>query len=356
MIQKLSALIRSILQKRRMNKLKNVILNAKDSVLDTYNTYDARKYGFSLSESTMYSFPKNDYREYISTWESYQPRLGNNRYFVISDDKFCFSTVMKNYVDVAEVYALINSGKVFSVGKEDINNENLYDFFVSVKGGVIKDRGGYNGFDVYVFKCEEKQLLRNGEIVSREEFSKIIKKISSGLAQKLLVQGSFENKLFANSVNTIRMITMQKKDSFEHEVVAAIQRIGTNRTNGVDNFSQGGGTALIDIDSGVMSAMTCIDSFDKDGNRVFYSQHPDSGAQIEGVAIPNWSEVKAEIIDITRRLPLFKFIAWDIMLKDNGIAVIETNMKASLRSFQVHGGLRNKYLGQKYKEHGYIKD
>lgn len=355
-MRKLLAIVRALLQKHRMNKLKYAIINSKHNVLFVKNAYDARKYGFSLSDSILYSFPKNDYREYISTWEAYQPRISNNRNFVISDDKFLFSTVMKNFVDVPRNFALIKKGDIYSVCDNNLNKDTLYDFLLEQNGGVIKDRGGFNGFNVFVFGVKNGMLTRCDSPVSHVEFNALISAIDDGLVQNRISQGSFENKLYNKAINTIRIITMQKKDGLEHEIVAALQRIGTDRTNGVDNFAQGGGTALIDIDTGILSKMTMLDSFDEDGNRIFYSHHPDSGAIIEGVVIPRWEEIKNTIIEITRRLPIFEYVAWDVVVKDDGIAVIETNMKSSLDVFQVHGGFKNKFLGQKYKEHGYIKD
>ncbi len=356
MLKLIKKYVSKFIKKHRMQKIKDVVLNSDNSVLSVGDAYDARKYGFSSRESKLYNLPKNDYREYITTWESYQPRLIENRNFVISDDKFLFSTVLKNYVDVPEIYAIINKGKVHTVCNDDITNQNIYDYMLSVGGGVIKDRGGHSGFDVYVFDCENDSLISNTKTVTKKDLDDIISTMQDGLFQQRMIQGKFENTLFDKSINTLRIISMKKSDSFEHEIVAALQRIGTNKTRGIDNFAQGGGTAIIDVDTGIMSSMTCMDSVDDCGNRIFFSTHPDSGAQIEGVRIPNWDNIKNTLVDITKKLPLFEYIAWDVVVKDDGISVIETNMKSSLGVFQVHGGLRNKYLGQKYKEHGYIKD
>ena len=58
---------------------------------------------------------------------------------------------------------------------------------------------------------------------------------------------------------------------------------------------------------------------------------------------------------MTNKLPFFEYIAWDIVIKEEGIALIETNMKSRLDLFQAHRGMRNESLGQKYREQGYIR-
>ena len=340
----------------RHNKFKKSILNSHHDVSRiAEKTFDARKYDFSLAESSILNLNDQNYKEYITTWEAYQPRINESRYFVMSDDKYVFSMTFGKYIEVPQTYAIIENGKLVAVS-EEISDENLYSFLVDKNGGVIKDRCGYNGYGIYVFKVIDNNLTYNGKIVSKEELSDIVADFKAGIVQSSVEQGSFENELFSGSVNTIRIISMKKKNEDCHEIVAAVQRIGTKRSAPVDNFSQGGGSALINIETGEIGAMTCIDSFDKNDNRVYFNTHPDSGAQIKGKTIPKWNEIKKEIVNITRKIPYFPIIAWDIAVKDDGIAVIEINMKSSLNIFQVHGGMRNEYLGQKYKEHGYIKE
>ena len=158
------------------------------------------------------------------------------------------------------------------------------------------------------------------------------------------------------TVNTLRIVSIRPEGETRHEIVGALQRIGTDASAPVDNFSQGGLTALIDLDSGVLGKASSGDYFDRDGKRIFLSKHPDTGAQIEGVAVPNWKEIKDKIVEVTEQLPFFEYIAWDLVVRDHGVSVLETNMKSSLNIFQVHGGARNTLLGQTYRKHGWLVD
>lgn len=355
MKRQLRKAISHILACRQERRLKKGVLNAHHDVIELEDgIFDARKYGFSLSESKVYRFPQNDYREYISTWESYQPRFQNSKNILISDDKLLFSLVFQNIVEVPEIYAVIQNGKVHPIGKNVVSADTLYDFILCHDGGIIKDRGGCDGFGVLSFSVAGGNVFLDGCEIKRAELKERLRKISNAIFQKRLKQGAFENSLYDKTVNTIRIITVKKPDSFEHEVIGALQRIGTSKSYPVDNFNQGGGSALIDLETGRMSAMACAGDIDKDGNQIFYDEHPDSGAQIRGIVIPNWENVKQQVLYIARRVPLFDYVAWDVVLKDDGIAIIETNMKSSLHIFQIHGGMRNTYLGQKYREYGYL--
>lgn len=358
MLGAVKAVVSAVLQKREEKRFFDKIVNTDRNVsrFDLDKVYDARKYGFSLTESACYGLNEDNRSEYISTWEAYQPRRQENPFFILSDDKMLFSFFMESVVDTPRIYGRIVSGQVSSLCGAALTNDNLYDFFLQGHGGVLKDRNGYNGFGIHVYTSDGDCLHEVGEPVTREEFAQTLSVSRDTLIQSRIEQGQFENGIYPNAVNTIRIISMRRKGSQEHEIVAAVQRIGTDRSAPMDNFSQGGGSALIDIETGELSAMTCFDSFDNQGRRVFYDRHPDTNTQIQGRVIPGWDSVKAAIVDITRKRPFFDYIAWDVVLKDDGIAVIETNMKSGLTIFQSHKGLRNSHLGEKYKEFGYIKE
>lgn len=343
--------------KCRISRMKKHVVNLHHDILDykLENVSDMRKYGFSMSESSLYNLNEKNYKDYISTWEAFQPRILDSKYFAISDDKYLFSLVFGQYVKVAETFALINNGKILSLCPR-LNPEKLYEFIIKNNGAVIKDRCGCDGFDVYVFNVINKQVYYKSNLIDEDRLIEIVSSFKNGIIQDKLVQGDFENKIFDKSINTIRIISMRKKGEAKHEIVAALQRIGNNQSAPVDNFNQGGYSALIDLETGELGTATGMMAVDENGHRIFYENHPDTNSQIKGLKIPNWIEIKNTICELTEKIPFFEFIAWDIVVLNDGMAVIETNMKSSLNVFQIHGGLRNKNLGKKFKEHGYITE
>lgn len=352
----IKSFIRKIIERRKIKALKKSVINLKHDKFECGKARDIdyRNKGFSLTESTLYNFPKNDYRKYITTWEAYQPRIKNSQYSFLSDNKYLFSIVFGKYIRTAKVFALIRNGNVISTDNYDLSNENLYEFIFQNGGAVIKDTFGSDGFDVFVLRVKKDKLIYKDEDIDKNKLKKIVAKFKDAIIQEVIEQGTFENKIFPNSVNTVRVISMRKKGSDEHEIVAALQRIGNNRCAPVDNFNQGGGCALIDIHTGKLGKMTSAFSVDEAGNRKFYDVHPDTGAVINGTSIPNWNKLPSIIAYVTKMIPYFEYIAWDIVVQNEGFALIEINLKSSLNVFQIHGGMRDSFLGQKYREHGYL--
>ncbi len=351
-------LLDTIQIQRRRRRVRDYVVNAHHDVIDYQEdkVADYRKQGFSFSESITYDLSHRNFRDYISTWESYQPRLIENEYFPISDDKYLFYLVFSHFVKTPEVYALIHCGVITWLNNDE-STEDLYDFVHRHKNIVIKDRLGADGFNVFVLKSDEEGRIHyKNSIVDRDYLDEIAGKCKNAIVQEYIAQGAFENHIYDKSVNTLRVVTMLKPDGTEHEIVAALQRIGTQKSQPVDNFNQGGGSCLINIETGEMGAMMTTFHKDVDCHYIELDTHPDTGIRIKGLCIPNWQKIKETIIELTRKLPFFEYIAWDIVLLDDGIAVIEINMKSSLHVFQIHYPMRHTYLGQKYREHGWLVD
>lgn len=93
---------------------------------------DRRRQGFSFWDSFCFELHSNDYRNYISTWEAWQPRKNSTPYFKISDDKYLFACVFGPHIAVPPTYALIEKGKLIDL---DIRDRDIYDRLREAGGG-----------------------------------------------------------------------------------------------------------------------------------------------------------------------------------------------------------------------------
>ena len=114
-MSKIISFLKKKIKDRKLLKIRSNIVNSHHDVneYDEKKLADYRKMGFSFSESSLFDLKNNDWRDYISTWESYQPRLIDNSNFIISDDKYLFSLVFGNYVRTPKTICLIKKVKLF---------------------------------------------------------------------------------------------------------------------------------------------------------------------------------------------------------------------------------------------------
>ena len=170
------ALIKRFVRYLRKTKEKRSVLNSHHQVA-VYDVdkkeFDYKRYGFTFYESVLFNLKKNDYKKYITTWEAYQPRFNLSKYNMISDDKYLFSLVFGKYIETPVSFGLINNGTIDSL-VPGLNKNNLYVFLLKNGGGVIKDRFGYNGFNIYVLKAKNNQLFFRNDAVTEKELESIV--------------------------------------------------------------------------------------------------------------------------------------------------------------------------------------
>ena len=66
--------------------------------------------------------------------------------------------------------------------------------------------------------------------------------------------------------------------------------------------------------------------------------------------------IKEEVLALANKMPYMHFIAWDILItEDGGICVIEANTSSGVNIIQLWGGQRHGELGEFYRYHKVIK-
>ena len=205
------------------------------------------------------------------------------------------------------------------------------------------------GTGVERFTYENKKFYVDAKEVSEEELINILKKRNDYHICEGVKQSKYLNKLYDKTTNTIRLVTLRNPKTNEFEVYSAVQRIGTKETIPVDNGSRGGLTAKIDIETGILTSAKCIQ------RTVDFDVQKKKKNPIKGVKIPNWNKIKKEMLDLANKFPYLYFIAWDILLTEEGIYIIEANTSSGVNILQLWGGERNKGLGDFYRYHHIIK-
>lgn len=123
------------------------------------------------------------------------------------------------------------------------------------------------------------------------------------------------------AVNTMRIVTLIDRSGQPH-VAGAVLRLGRSGAS-IDNYSSGGIGAHIDVNMGI------VDSCGMDGDGRKYILHPDTGKQIIGYQIPDWSGYKNFACELAGKIPGMRYVGWDIIKDAEGnFCVIEGNKDA----------------------------
>ncbi|MDJ1115415.1 sugar-transfer associated ATP-grasp domain-containing protein [Microbacterium dauci] len=138
---------------------------------------------------------------------------------------------------------------------------------------------------------------------------------------EFIVQHPEMSTLYADAVNTVRIITFLDTTTDRVHLLAAVLRIGNGDV--IDNFASGGMFTMLD-DEGV----AMYPGVDKQSN--VYREHPATGTPIVGFQVPMYDRVLDLAASLARRTPEAPYVGWDIALTPNGPVVIEGNHNSSV--------------------------
>lgn len=306
--------------------------------------------GFTADQWVLYDFDHNDKKEYLSEFDWYRSRYINAPFDFLLNNKIAAAELLKQYVRTPESYMIKNDGFLSSFQSEALDYGYAVDLIKEKKQLFIKPYGVGKGVGVNILIYKDDTIYVDKTPYTDEEFIEFLKKRDDWFISEAMHQHQYSNDIYDKTVNTIRLITLKDPKTHQFKIFFAVQRIGTKETIPVDNGSRGGLVANINLETGELSEARCLH------NKNVYEVHPNSGNPIKGAKIPEWDRVKEEMLALTRNLPYMHFIAWDVLILEDGqVCIIEANTSSGVNIIQLWGGQRNKELGDFYRYHKCIK-
>lgn len=217
---------------------------------------------------------------------------------------------------------------------------------------VVKALRGSGGDTVRICERDGDFVRIDGNRWGYDAAASILNELGPSYGSAYVDQHEYADQLYPETVNTMRILTMIDPDTQKPFIAIATHRIGTKQTGDVDNFGKGGVAAEVDLETGKLSkAAQQIDS-----ELRWTDAHPDTGAQIEGVAVPGWEQVKKTVIKLAASKPYLPYAGWDVVVtSDESVKIIEVNGNSGMAVLQTHRPLlANERVERFYTEHGVI--
>jgi hypothetical protein len=139
-----------------------------------------------------------------------------------------------------------------------------------------------------------------------------------GIIEDVIVQHQNMNLLSPYSVNTVRIVTINRGGKCH--IAYATQRMGRCENIYVDNAGSGGIFAVVDPNSGQIVTDGVCENGDS------FAQHPLTKTAIRSFQIPHWAEVLELIKEVYNKIPNINLVGWDIAISNKGPVVVEANI------------------------------
>lgn len=228
------------------------------------------------------------------------------------DDKSVFNEIFKEYLKRAYLV---------------IKPESFLDFKNFVKKHkelIVKPIDGEGGKGVEKIVINQKTNLEKlfNNLLKNKQF----------LVEECIKQHKEINKLYKNSVNTLRLFTFF--DGKDSHVLNSIFKVGNGGIT--DNFSSGSMYTFVNEEGEVI--VPAIDQNDQ-----IYAVHPITNEKIVGFKVPLYDEACKMVIEAAKEIPEVKYIGWDVAITDKGPAIIEGNSFPGV--FQIKPSLSKSKVG-----------
>lgn len=172
---------------------------------------------------------------------------------------------------------------------------------------------------------EQIKIVRDEDSLTDEAFEKLLEYYSPEgfLAEELIHQTDFMNRLNPTSVNTLRIMTIRMNDRINLYFEFKIGEMFSI----VDNLGKRSLICGVDASDG-----TIITAFN--GNRTAFMVHPQTRIKVVGEKIPCFSQAIDLALELARYFPAIRYLSWDLALTDEGWVVVELNGKGGICGFQ----------------------
>jgi hypothetical protein len=309
--------------------------------LSPRDTLHAWRQGFSRFNYRLYGLEDGrDTKDYMSNRRAIRQVALNGRYGHMLHGKLSFACCMKAHnIPHPETLGMLRLGTFYPFAAEAcMSLEDLLTTHCAKEGDrlVAKANWGSHGHRLHIIKRVADHYEVNGTKHDLASVATQLSNLHDFVVTHFLHQGPYGAGLFAGTVNTIRIVTLIDPDNHQPFVARAVQRIGTARTLPVDNFKAGRGglSVAIDLATGTLGAGAMSD---QQGHLTWHAEHPETGAAIEGVVVPQWEEMKHKLLAYAQIFSFVPYLAWDLVPTENGFVVLETNLTPGLPVMQVHG-------------------
>lgn len=160
--------------------------------------------------------------------------------------------------------------------------------------------------------------IRFVDIDSNTDIRELYDSLVSGpdvIAEEVIRQHKKMSEMYAGSVNTVRIVTLQKGEDVH--IITGFVRFGVD--GNVDNYGAGGLTCRIDVETGEITTRAVRKSGE------YFEKHPVSGITFKGFKIPLWDEVIKTAKAAISKYKSINYAGWDIAICEDKVVIVEGN-------------------------------
>lgn len=305
--------------------------------------------GYLSDQYVLYDLKYNRMLDYLSEMDWYKSRYVNGKHRLILNDKIVCNDLLRGRFSTPLLLCSKREGRMMNEAGHFISMDECLEIIRKETDVFLKPINSGKGKGVSRICRKENKWFIDGKEVEEAFLRNKLTALDKWYLSQTVRQGEFPQLLFPDTANTLRLVVIRDPETNECRLCFAVQRIGTRDSFPVDNGSRGGLSAKVDPETGELSSAK---SLQKEGE---FEVHPDTGFRIKGSVVPNWQAIKEQVISVSEMFPYLKLIAWDVLITEEGLCMIEANASSGVNILQLWGGLRGEAFGAFLRYHKIIR-
>ncbi|MBN2775596.1 MAG: hypothetical protein JXR31_15185 [Prolixibacteraceae bacterium] len=319
-------------------------------VIKWYGLFKAN-YKESLLKSSpkekLWAFRKGYFPENVKIWEinrkNYMNYLDDKKYFglhpinkkytTLIDSKLYLPYLLKDYPHlVPEYYAYITKGRKIFLDKRCTD---LIELCLLKKKLVFKLCRSSKGIGFFIIEYKNGDFYRNNNILSKNDLLALTATLDDYIITEYVEQHPVLADIYEHSVNTVRFLCIWDKEKDGFFIPRSAIRFGMDGKI-IDNTSIGSGVVgTVDEETGMIKKKGLIKYKGEPYLFTDVTTHPNTGKQISGVIIPNFQNIKSEVLEVMNSVSFIKFTGMDLAITQDGFKILELNSLPALTGLQM---------------------
>lgn len=314
--------------------------------------------GFYPDEAVLYDFQTYQRKDFLTDYamccRAVQINCG---YTELLNNKLVFSSYMSRLAHVPKVYAYIQNGTLYDLASattigQAVQQPELYlKELLTDTALIAKVFDAGSGEGIYKLSIENGEICKNNVPLSSEQLQQLLNCSHQYHLCAFVGQAAYSRNIFSQTCNTVKLLTFIDPQTGIPFLVRAFHRFGTKKSFPVDNLGHGSCLSNIDIRTGIMGPTYIL----SDGKMRWIQVHPDTQVPIDGVAVTGFTEVCNSILQCHASINYIPYIAWDVVIQDNGYILLEGNANTDMAGIQPFEPLLlNERAKDFYRYHGVV--
>ena len=314
----------------------------------------AWRFGFSSASWFLYNLTENDPGQYLGDLFSTLRTYKINGFFnPVIGNKLVLSRLATTHgIPHPDVVSIILEGRLI-----DENGPNEPDMMQTIANTldryphqVFRPTWSGAGEGIFFLSRVDGGLQINGLKATLHEVCALFSKLDRYLSTEFVEQAAYSNRIFPDTPNTLRILTLWDNEGDEPFICAVSHRFGSSRSQPIDNWHQGYGglCASVDLETSTLGQAAMVSP---DKQLVWHSYHPETKEPIEGVKIPGLAKCLEGLLMAASHFPFCPMIGWDVILTKDGYSVLEANSLPGMKVWQVHKPLLSDPRTRQFFQH-----